>query len=68
MVHVEQYTSGDFFRREKQQGTAIATFIAEYEAVQWNLRQLEIVNYEGARKQWEDYLIDVITEVLGESP
>ena len=66
MVHVKQYTSGKFSEWEKQWGTAMAIFIAEQEAVEWGLIRLEYIDYLNARRDLEDYLIDVIQrKVLG---
>ncbi|KYK30358.1 MAG: hypothetical protein AYK19_18425 [Theionarchaea archaeon DG-70-1] len=64
MVHVMQYISGRFRQWEKQYGTEMATFIAEQEAVMWNLSQLKFVNYPGAYRQWESYLVNVVEKVL----
>ncbi len=37
---------------------------AEQEAVEWNLKWLEAVNYAGGRQQWESYLVSVAYRVL----
>ena len=66
MVHVGQYTSGRFRQWEKQWGPEFARFIAEQEAIEWNLKWLEVVNYTGGRQQWESYLVGVAYRVLDE--
>ena len=65
MVHVKQYTSGKFFQWVSQWGIELAIFIAEQEAVEWNLSHLEYTNYENARREWEEYMVQVIEKVLG---
>jgi hypothetical protein len=64
MIHVMQYISGRFYQWERQWGTAFATYIAEEEAVMWNLEQLDVVSYNNAQKNWENYLVSVIEKVL----